>query len=116
MFSLLTKDSGVALRLPDGDRENFLKRYKTVLCEQHGAVMKEYVVVPDGLLKKTRELKPYFDASNAVKSMEGVYTALNLTTDITMPSIEIVAPHNNESLSEISSEILSTHSLSNTKL
>ncbi len=68
MFSLLTKDSGVALRLPDGDREKFLKRYKTVLCEQHGAIMEEYVVVPEGLLKKTRELKPYFDASYAYVS------------------------------------------------
>ena len=65
MFSLLTKDRGVALRLPDGDREKFLKRYKTVLCEQHGTVMKEYVVVPNELLKKTRELKTYFDASYA---------------------------------------------------
>lgn len=68
MFSLLAKDSGVALRLPDGDREKFLKHYKTILCEQHGAVMKEYVVVPDGLLKKTGELKPYFDASYAYVS------------------------------------------------
>lgn len=68
MFSLLTKVGEVALRLPDGDREEFLKRYKTVLCEQYGTVMKEYVVVPDGLLRKTRELAKYFAVSYAYVS------------------------------------------------
>lgn len=40
----------MALRLPDDEREAFLKKYKTSLCERHGTVMKEYVVVPDALL------------------------------------------------------------------
>jgi hypothetical protein len=31
--------------------------------EAYGIVRKEYVVVPDALLKKTKELKPYFDMS-----------------------------------------------------
>ena len=31
--------------------------------EQYGIVQKEYAVVPDSLLKKTAELKPYFDKS-----------------------------------------------------
>ena len=35
------------------------------LCEQHGTVMKEYVAVPDRLLKKTQELKKYFAISYA---------------------------------------------------
>ena len=65
MFSFLTKEGKVALRLPDGVREEFLKKYKTKLCEQHGTVMKEYVEVPDGLLRKTPELKKFFDASVA---------------------------------------------------
>jgi hypothetical protein len=63
MFSLLTKTGELALRLPEGQREAFLKKYKTVLCKQYGVVMKEYVIVPDALLKKTQELKKYFDAS-----------------------------------------------------
>lgn len=63
MFSFLTKGGQVALRLPDSQREAFLKKYKTQLCEQYGTVMKEYAVVPASLLKKTKELQPYFAAS-----------------------------------------------------
>lgn len=65
MFSLLTKDGTLALRLPEAEREGFLKKYKTKLSVQYGTVMKEYVEVPDALLKKTRELKKYFDLSYA---------------------------------------------------
>ena len=63
MFSFLTKEGTLALRLSEDDRAAFLKKYKTRLCEQHGTVLKEYVEVPEGLLKKTPELKTYFDAS-----------------------------------------------------
>ena len=59
------KDGTVALRLPSPEREAFLKRYKTSLAAHYGVVQPEYVVVPDNLLKKTAELKPYFDASVA---------------------------------------------------
>ena len=68
MFSFLGKEGAVALRLPSEAREAFLMRYKTALSEQYGAVMKEYVVVPDGLLRKTEELKTYFDTSYAYVS------------------------------------------------
>src|SRR5688500_271281 len=63
MFSFLTKAGTLALRLPTDERDEFLKKYKTRLCEQHGAVLEEYVEVPDALLKKTQELKKYFDQS-----------------------------------------------------
>ena len=65
MFSFLTKMGGLALRLPEPERDAFLKKYKTTLCEQHGAVLKEYVEVPDSLLTKTQELKKFFDISYA---------------------------------------------------
>ena len=65
MFSFLTETGTLAIRLPTGERDAFLKKYKTKLCERHGTVMKEYVVVPDALLKKTRELKKVFDVSVA---------------------------------------------------
>ena len=65
MFSLLTREAWLALRLPSDAREAFLKKYKTKLCVQYGTVMKEYVQVPDGLLKKTKELQKYFDLSYA---------------------------------------------------
>jgi len=65
MFSFLTKIGRVALRLPEPERAAFLKKYKTKLCEQHGAVLKEYVEVPDSLLTKTQELRKFFDVSHA---------------------------------------------------
>ncbi len=63
MFSYLTKEGRLALRLPAGEREAFLKKYKTTLCEAYGIVQREYVMVPDSLLASTRELKKYFDCS-----------------------------------------------------
>jgi hypothetical protein len=65
MFSYLGKTGELALRLPEVDREAFLKKYKTKLCELYGVVQKEYVMVPESLLRKTSELKPYFEASYA---------------------------------------------------
>jgi len=65
MFSYMAKTGELALRLPTEARDGFLKKYKTTLCEQYGIVQKEYVMVPDALLKKTRELKPFFESSYA---------------------------------------------------
>src|SRR5215831_10305611 len=68
MFSYLGKTGELALRLPEQERELFLKKYKTKLCELYGVVQKEYVIVPESLLRRTEELKPYFDASYAYVS------------------------------------------------
>jgi hypothetical protein len=65
MFSFLTPEGKLALRLPAGEREAFLERFATKLCEQHGSVLKEYVEVPDTLFAQTAELQPYFAASVA---------------------------------------------------
>jgi TfoX/Sxy family transcriptional regulator of competence genes len=63
MFSLLTPDGTLALRLSAADREAFLKRHDTTLCEQYGVVMKEYVRVPPALLRDTPALAKYLEAS-----------------------------------------------------
>src|SRR5215475_3604026 len=63
MFSYLSKDGKLALRLPAPEREAFLKKYKTRLCQAYGVVQPEYVEVPDSLLSSTRELKKFFDRS-----------------------------------------------------
>ena len=63
MFTLLLKKETLAIRLSEREREAFIKKYKTKLMEAYGAVMKEYVEVPDNLLKKTSELKPWLAAS-----------------------------------------------------
>jgi hypothetical protein len=68
MFSYLGKTGELALRLPAGEREAFLKKYKTTLCNLYGIVQKEYVMVPDALLGKTQELKRFFDLSYAYVS------------------------------------------------
>src|SRR5262245_7640205 len=68
MFSFLTKRGRLALRLPEQERDAFLKKYKTKLCEQNGTVLKEYVEVPDALLAKTPELRGLFDVSYAYVS------------------------------------------------
>jgi hypothetical protein len=65
MFSYLSKDGKLALRLPPADREAFLKKYKAKLCEAYGRVQPEYVEVPDSVLAKTGELKKFFDSSYA---------------------------------------------------
>ena len=63
MFTLLHQSRTLAIRLPEQDRDKFLKKYKTTLFEAYGAVMKEYVTVPDSLLQKTEELKKYLQLS-----------------------------------------------------
>ena len=66
MLSLLhSPDGRTALRLPETEREKFLKKHKTNLFEAYGVVMKEYVAVPDALLAKTRELQKYLAMSYA---------------------------------------------------
>ena len=63
MFTLLHQSQVLAIRLPTAEREQFLKKYKTTLFEAYGAVMKEYVRVPDSLLSKTAELRKYLEVS-----------------------------------------------------
>ncbi len=63
MFTLLDPSGTLALRLPEDEREKFLKKYKTRLFEAYGAVMKEYAAVPDSLLKNTKELQKYLVVS-----------------------------------------------------
>ena len=63
MFTYLNPSGSLALRLPTDEREKFLKKYTTTLFEAYGAVMKEYVTVPDSLLKNTKELQKYFALS-----------------------------------------------------
>jgi hypothetical protein len=71
MFSYLSKDGKLELRLPSPDREAFLAKHKAKLCEAYGKVQPEYVEVPDALFAKTAEIAKYFAASYAyVKSLK----------------------------------------------
>ena len=63
MFTFLSESGILAIRLPEDKRDAFIKKHDASLMEAHGAIMKEYVAVPEGLLKNTAELKKYLDIS-----------------------------------------------------
>jgi len=65
MFSFLSKEGMVGLRLEAQRRQAFLEEYGTELCLQYGRTMKEYVVVPDRLLDNTEAMRQHFAASYA---------------------------------------------------
>lgn len=76
MFTHLSPPGTLAIRLSPDDAEAFLKKYKTKLFETYGVVKKDWVVVPDALLKKTSELRKYFDLSYGyVKTLRAKTTA-----------------------------------------
>lgn len=63
MFSMLDSDGILSLRLPPDELDAFLKKFKTQHPLQYGVVRKDYALVPEKLLKNTKELKPYFVSS-----------------------------------------------------
>jgi hypothetical protein len=63
MFTILLNKERLGIRLGEKERVAFLKKYKAKILEAYGAVMKEYVEVPDSLLSKTSKLKPYLKSS-----------------------------------------------------
>ncbi len=71
MFSVFSTDAKLGIRLGKEDRKAFLEKYNTTLLHSYGAVMREYVTVPDDLLAKTNELKPYlYKSFEYVNSLE----------------------------------------------
>jgi TfoX/Sxy family transcriptional regulator of competence genes len=65
MFSILNKDGVLYLRLSDKERDAFVAEYMNKPVVMYGALMKEYVAVPDALLANTTQLARYFAASYA---------------------------------------------------
>jgi hypothetical protein len=63
MFSYLHPSGSLALRLPEDEREKFLKKHQTTLFQAYGVTQKEYVAVPDTLLRNTKELQKYLALS-----------------------------------------------------
>ncbi len=71
MFSYISKEGHLALRLRSESIDPFLKKYKTNLQEAYGIIQKEYVVVPNTLFRDTKELKKYFKESyNHIASLK----------------------------------------------
>jgi len=69
MFTYLDQTGTLGIRLPHEDAEAFLKKYKSTPFESYGVVKKDWVTVPDALLKNTKELKKFLG-----KSLEHVKT------------------------------------------
>jgi hypothetical protein len=63
MFTYLDQTGTLGLRLPADALAAFLKKYKTTLFRSYGVVKKDWATVPASLLKNTRELKKYLEAS-----------------------------------------------------
>jgi hypothetical protein len=63
MFTYLDQTGTLGMRLPAAEVEAFLKKYKTTLFVSYGAVKKDWVTVPDALLKDTKVLKTYLAIS-----------------------------------------------------
>jgi hypothetical protein len=63
MFSFLTANGTLALRLPPDQLESFFKKFNTTHPVAYGKIMKDWAAVPDSLLANTSELRKYFDLS-----------------------------------------------------
>lgn len=63
MFSLLNKDGELGFRLPKEKGKEFMEKYKSGIFKSHGAVMKDYVLIPDELLDDLELLSEYLEIS-----------------------------------------------------
>ena len=65
MYSMISKHGVVGIRLPEKDIVAFLDKYKARMFQGDPAwpPSKLMVAVPDDLLAKTKELKPYLELS-----------------------------------------------------
>lgn len=64
MFTYLSKTGSLGIRLPKNERAAFEEKYESPPFVQYGAVMKEYVTVPDDLLLNTEELNKYLEITD----------------------------------------------------
>lgn len=64
MFSFLTPEGMMALRLSDELSDKFKSEYDSGEVRQYGSVMRGYVSIPDELLEDTATLASWFDQSH----------------------------------------------------
>ena len=71
MFSQLNKAGEIGIRLSKEQGERFMKEHQATVFKSYGAVMKEYVLVPEKLLEDLELLSSYLsDSYNYVKSLK----------------------------------------------
>ncbi len=69
MTSFIDKEGEVSLRLSREDQQEFIGRYDSRIPVQYGKNMPDFAVVPNDLLERQDELRPWF-----VRSWEFVGT------------------------------------------
>lgn len=63
MFSFINKEGQFGIRLSKASQELFKAKYESDIFLSHGSVMKDYVLVPNSLLRNSDELLPYLEES-----------------------------------------------------
>ncbi len=63
MFSSLTKDGRVGIRLSAEDRETFLEEHDAVPFTNYGANIREHVEIPEAMLQKPAQMAPWLARS-----------------------------------------------------
>jgi hypothetical protein len=63
MFTFLSKEGIIGLRLSKEDRLEFIQKFNSKLMIQYGRVMKEFVEVPSDLLTNAKTLSKYLKKS-----------------------------------------------------
>lgn len=61
MFSFLDKSGALCLRYSKADRSAFVDEHKSAPVEQYGAIMKEYVKVPEHIAAVPTALRACFE-------------------------------------------------------
>jgi hypothetical protein len=79
MFSYLDERGELRLRLPQVERDAFMKKYRTKPVVQHGVAMTDWVAVPTSVLGRTAELKPWLVRSRAYAEQLGAKKAPKVT-------------------------------------
>ena len=65
MFTYLDQSGTLGMLLPHDEGEAFVKKFDTAPFVSYGVVKKDWVTVPEALLKNTGELKKYLEKSFA---------------------------------------------------
>ncbi|WP_298897203.1 hypothetical protein [uncultured Psychroserpens sp.] len=63
MFTLLNKDAEIGIRLSKASQKAFKEKYNATEYRSYGAVMRDYVKVPEALYTEIQLLVDYFNES-----------------------------------------------------
>lgn len=63
MFSLLNKDAELGFRFHKEDCKIFMEKHQTGIFKSHGAIMKDYVLIPENILQEKELLAGYLNKS-----------------------------------------------------